>query len=42
MYLLDYFINVNYLNLQLLDSSHTLLPENELKKRFEQEGVNVS
>ncbi|CAJ1958129.1 unnamed protein product [Sphenostylis stenocarpa] len=26
---------------QLLDSSHTLLPVNELKKRFEQEGISL-
>lgn len=37
----DYSINVNCLHLQLLDSSQTLLPADELKKRFEQEGVNV-
>lgn len=37
----DYSINVNCVYLQLLDSSQTLLPADELKKRFEQEGVNV-
>jgi len=35
MYLLYQFINVNYLYLQLLDSTHTLLHANELKKQLE-------
>jgi len=32
MYLLYQFINANYLYLQLLDSSHTLLHANEPKE----------
>jgi len=35
MYLLYQFINFNYLYLQLLDSAHTLLHANDLKKRLE-------
>lgn len=39
VYFSDYLIKAKILYLQLLDSSQTLLPADELKKRFDQEGV---
>lgn len=35
------FIIMNVVSLQLLDASQTLLPADELKKRFDQEGEDL-